>query len=123
MLAALVILLLLGGALDFFLTRNRETLHIPDDTKVAREILIQRFSSPQYFQLGTNTEEMPHPYLASSAVAAQLDRVTQLRKLSPPQVEKLNKIITKLTEPAPSRLAGDDRVNVLRLNLALDEMK
>lgn len=58
------------------------------------------------------------PDLSPEAVRSQLDRVAAARRLSPAQRTALDEVIAGLT--AGGQLAPR-RVNVLRLNLALDE--
>lgn len=95
----------------------------PDDTKVARELLAQKFTGPSYFLPGTPTDLTPLPYLTPAEARRQIDRIIEVRGLPSDTREKLEKLIGKLTEPVSSRVVGIDRVNALQLNLALDEMK
>lgn len=60
----------------------------------------------------------PHISLANAAL--QLPRVAQARGLSQPQVQQL---LDQATEQRTGYVLGEPRVNVLRLNLALDEVK
>ena len=56
------------------------------------------------------------PHLSPAAAAVQIARVAAARRLPAPTVQAL---VTQHTEHA---LLGPDRVNVLRLNVALDEL-
>lgn len=57
------------------------------------------------------------PHLSPSAVLAQTDRVAQARQLNSAQRVALNDLVARLTEGGQLSPA---RVNILRLNLALD---
>jgi len=60
------------------------------------------------------------PDISIANAEAQLMRVARARHLSRPVVEKL---IASVTESRDLGLIGEPRVNVLRLNLALDALK
>jgi K+-transporting ATPase ATPase C chain len=57
------------------------------------------------------------PHISPAAAEYQVNRVAQARNMSPDDVRKL---VTKYTEGRTLGLLGEPRVNVLRLNLALD---
>ena len=59
------------------------------------------------------------PHLSPEAVRFQVKRVAAARGLNPQALEKL---IIRLTEGRQLGLLGEPRVNVLRLNLALDAL-
>jgi len=58
------------------------------------------------------------PHISPDSARAQADRVAKARGIS---VEQANQIIAQFTEGPDYGLLGDPRVNVLRLNLALDQ--
>jgi potassium-transporting ATPase KdpC subunit len=58
------------------------------------------------------------PHISPDSARAQADRVAKARGIS---VEPVNQIIAQFTEGPDFALLGDPRVNVLRLNLALDQ--
>lgn len=129
-----VVLLYIGALLGIYLLiafgahlmRTRqpwEGFKKPDDTKVARELLAEKFTGPRYFHVIEETPHTPAPYIFVSKARKQVEGILKARQLPPEAVEKLDKLIDRLTEPATSRVAGADRVNTLQLNLALDEMK
>ncbi len=59
------------------------------------------------------------PDLSPAAAMVQVPRIAKLRNLPPDQVRAL---VTQHTQPPLLGLFGPERVNVLRLNLALDEL-
>ena len=60
------------------------------------------------------------PHISPAAAHYQVDRVAKARKLSP---ERLHDVVSQYTEPALWGVLGEVRVNVLRLNLALDALR
>ena len=60
------------------------------------------------------------PDISIANAEAQVARVAQARHLNKPVVDKL---ISSVTEPRDLGFAGEPRVNVLRLNLALDALR
>lgn len=58
------------------------------------------------------------PHLSPNSATAQAARVAKARGMSPDQVAQL---IAEFTEPPSLGLLGEPRVNVLKLNLALDQ--
>lgn len=100
-----------------------EGFKAPDDTKVARELLAEKFTGPRYFHIGQETERLPHPYISVFEARRQVESILKARQLPSKDAEKLNKVIERLMEPAASRVTGGDRINTLQLNLSLDEMK
>jgi len=79
----------------------------------------------------TNTQPMPSelltasasgldPHISPAAAEYQVPRIARERKLAP---ERVRALITVNTEDRDWGLFGTARVNVLKLNLALDELK
>lgn len=95
---------------------------LPDETAAARELLEAKLSGPAYFQFEDGSE-VPRPYLTVAQTRMQTERVSATRQLSAEQRQELDRLIERLTEPSPSRMVGTERLNALKLNLALDEMK
>jgi K+-transporting ATPase ATPase C chain len=60
------------------------------------------------------------PHISPAAVAYQIARVARARGLAPDAIRAL---VVIHTEPRQLRVLGEPRVNVLRLNLALDAMQ
>ncbi|RBP47309.1 K+-transporting ATPase C subunit [Roseimicrobium gellanilyticum] len=96
---------------------------IPDEKAAAQELLEAKLSGPGYFQLGEPSAELPSPYITPAQARIQLDRVVGERHLDAAKREQLENLIKELTEPSPSRMVGTERLNALKLNLALDELK
>jgi potassium-transporting ATPase KdpC subunit len=57
------------------------------------------------------------PHISPAAAAYQVSRIAKVRKIDP---EKLRDLVKSHTERRQWGLLGESRVNVLRLNLALD---
>jgi len=60
------------------------------------------------------------PHISPETALAQIDRVAKARGLSARDKERLIALVKKNTEGPQGRIFGSPRVNVLRLNLALD---
>ena len=58
------------------------------------------------------------PHISPESAAAQLSRVARARGVSPDQV---NQLVAQLTEGPDLGVLGESRVNVLKVNMALDE--
>jgi potassium-transporting ATPase KdpC subunit len=57
------------------------------------------------------------PHISPASAYAQAERVAKARRIS---VDHVNRMITQITEGPSLGFLGDARVNVLRLNMALD---
>ncbi|MEI6123778.1 MAG: potassium-transporting ATPase subunit KdpC [Bacteroidota bacterium] len=62
------------------------------------------------------------PHISPMAASMQLDRIVKARNLTTVQKQQLIHLIAELTESPQYLLLGEARVNVLRLNLALDAL-
>ncbi|WJE53438.1 K(+)-transporting ATPase subunit C [Bacillus cereus] len=69
--------------------------------------------------LVTNSGSGLDPDISPEAVYVQVDRISKLTNISK---EKLNQLIKDQTEGAALGLFGEDRVNVLKLNLELQKL-
>jgi K+-transporting ATPase ATPase C chain len=75
------------------------------------------YSGPIPADLLTASASGLDPHISPDAARAQAARVARSRGLS---VDKLDALIARLTERPDFQVLGDFRVNVLKLNLALD---
>jgi potassium-transporting ATPase KdpC subunit len=62
------------------------------------------------------------PHISRKAVLMQIDRVVKARNFSNDQKQKLMNCILKLTEPPQILFLGEERINVLALNIELNKM-
>lgn len=105
--------------------RRSADLAIPDEKAVAMDALVSRFSGPRYFHRPSESPAASGEdefYISLTSALDQEKKIVRERQLSPQDAERLHRLIETLTEPPLSRLYGD-RVNYVRLNLALDEMR
>jgi potassium-transporting ATPase KdpC subunit len=77
-------------------------------------------SKPVPVDLVTSSASGLDPEISPAAAAYQIERVAQARQLAPSDVQAL---IDRYTNGRQFGVLGEPRVNVLKLNLALDEMK
>ncbi len=61
------------------------------------------------------------PHVSPAAVKSQMQRIVQARTLSAEQTVLVERLIEEYTEGRQGGLLGEKRVNILKLNLALDE--
>lgn len=62
------------------------------------------------------------PHISPQAALLQVERIVKSRQLNSRQKEDLLTAIAELTEAPQFSLLGEDRINVLKLNLALDKL-
>lgn len=107
---------------------RRDDLVIPDEKAVALAMLEKQFEGPRYFHQRPGDPQKSALageagiFINADSAAAQERRIIEERHLSPENAARLHRLIAKLTEPPPSRLYSE-RINLVRLNLALDELK
>ena len=77
-------------------------------------------TAPIPVDLVTSSGSGLDPDISPAAAAYQIDRVAKARKLSPNDVDAL---VQRATSGRQFGILGEARVNVLKLNLALDELK
>ena len=95
---------------------------VPDEKRVAMIELEKKQSGPGYFhaEADSQPDEEGVRWIEPDKAAAQIDRVLSERKLGESERETLTKLINEISEPHPSRTIGGNRVNLARLNVALD---
>ncbi len=86
--------------------------------KVLREVDPDN-SRPIPIDLVTASASGLDPHISPAAAEYQVSRIARWRKLAPATVQNL---VQQFIEPPQWRVFGESRVNVLRLNLALDQM-
>lgn len=99
---------------------NRE---FNDEVKKRYEELSKEYSSnniPQEMYLKSGSGIDPH--ISPQSALMQIERVAASRNFSADKKEKLKNIITALTEKRDFGILGEERVNVLKLNLAVDKL-
>ena len=115
-------LLIGGAAVVWWFTGRGNDAPIPDEKREAMIELSDKQAGPGYFlaEAGTQPDEQGFLWTDPDKVTAQIDRVLRERKLDDSQRETLTKLINEVSEPQPSRTIGGNRVNLARLNVALD---
>lgn len=63
------------------------------------------------------------PHISKQAALLQVERIAKARQFSDPQKEHLRRQVSAFTEGRQYGIFGQERVNVLLLNLALDKIK
>ena len=115
------------GVASFVWFRNDRSFKILDEKKVGVALLAETLTGPRYFQEPEHPAEFLSgeggPWIAPEDAMKQAGRVAQERRYDAAQTEKLKTLIEKLTEAHPSRVIGGDRIQLVRLNLALDQLK
>ncbi len=86
------------------------TYGLPADAQIPNDLL---------FASGSGLD----PHISPAAARLQIDRVAKARHLSNEQRVQLSNLVERSIEPPQFWLLGQPRVNVLRLNLGLDEMR
>lgn len=63
------------------------------------------------------------PDISPEAARLQIDRIASARRFSPEQRQRLAALVSQNIEPPQLGFLGEPRVNVLKLNLALNSLK
>jgi potassium-transporting ATPase KdpC subunit len=63
------------------------------------------------------------PHISPEAAFYQVERVATARNLNPAQKQRVLQLITYMTEGPQYLLFGEPRINVLKLNLAVDNLR
>lgn len=117
--------LLLGGLVAAWWFTREDAGPLPDEKKVAMELLVNSQAGPGYFHpsdASSKPDEHGIFWIEPPVAEAQIDRILSERKLAPSSREKLVKLIKETSEPHPSRVVGGERINLARLNVALDAL-
>ncbi len=129
---AVLLLALILGVPEMKERREADRLVIPDEKTVAVERLAEMLTGPRYFQVspgeamdaaGVLHASPPTTHISPVAARRQVDRIAKERDFTTETTAKIHKLIDRLTETPKSRAIGEDHINLLRLNLALDELK
>lgn len=62
------------------------------------------------------------PHISPKAALLQVNRIAKVRNLSHNQKQQIVELVNKLTEKPQFSLLGETRINVLKLNIALDNL-
>ncbi|MEO5914410.1 MAG: hypothetical protein ABIS50_09275 [Luteolibacter sp.] len=123
LLMMIFVLVAAGTTLTWMVFQPR-SLPVPDEKVAAMELLAEKLSGPRYFHAPVSgIQDVNGPWIDVDEARQQQDRVIQERKLDAGQREELNRLISRLTEPQPARMVGGYRIQLERLNLALDGIK
>jgi K+-transporting ATPase ATPase C chain len=63
------------------------------------------------------------PHISPEAAQLQINRIAKARKFGLVQKQELITLVDKMSERPQLMCLGESRVNVLRLNIALDKLK
>lgn len=121
LLSALFLVLLGAGA--WLAWRKDAEPPLPDEKKAAMELLTETQTGPRYFRVtgdAAKPDEQGLVWIDPAAARDQVDGILKERKLNAPAKGKILKLIEEASEPQPSRVVGGERINLARLNLALD---
>jgi K+-transporting ATPase ATPase C chain len=61
------------------------------------------------------------PHISPTAALLQIDRIVEARNLTDAQRQQIVELVNELTEKPQFSLLGESRINVLKLNMALDK--
>ena len=104
--------------------RKTSVVSAPQERAVAESILTQKLSGPGYFRASdAGIEEDGGPWISVSDAIQQIPGVVAQRNLGADGTREIEKIVSLLAEPHPSRRVGGERIQLSRLNLSLDAIK
>ena len=105
-----------SGASNFGPTNQKLVDRIKGDMEKFRKENAD-FSGPIPADLLTTSASGLDPHISPASAAAQVARVAKVRRAAPAQIQEL---VARLTEKRQLGFLGEPRVNVLKLNRALD---
>ena len=102
---------------------RQAAIPMPDAKVAAMSLLAEKLSGPRYFNAPVTGESNAEgPWIRLEEVHGQTVRVIDERKFDGDQRARLERFITELSEPQPARMIGGYRIQLERLNLALDTL-
>jgi hypothetical protein len=103
---------------------RRHAIPIPDEKVAAMTLLAEKLSGPRYFNApATVIQNADGAWIGLEEVQRQKDRVADERQFDGGQRAQLERLIADLSEPQPARMVGGCRIQLERMNLALDAIK
>ena len=122
----LALVILLGLSTAVWLLREKNAEQLPNEKKVAMELLADKQAGAGYFHpadASVAPDEQGVFWIEPPAAQSQIDRILRERNQDASFRDKVRKLIEETSEPHPSRIVGGERINLARLNLALDALK
>lgn len=112
-----------SGGTNFGLT-NAKLKHSVDSLKIQFIAFNQldpnaTIPSEMLFASGSGLD----PHISQKAALLQVDRIARARNLSPDGKQRVIQFVKEITESPQFLLFGEERVNVLTLNLELDKIE
>jgi hypothetical protein len=94
----------------------------PDEARTASILLAGKLSGPGYFKFESENKDIVFPFISRSSAKAQVDRIVRERGFTPEITQRLEQLVDGLVQEPSSRMTGQEMVDGLRLNLALEEL-
>jgi len=107
-----------SGGSNLSVTSTDFKIKTDDRIKELKEVNLQKDQAPADLIFSSGSGLDPHISLESAYY--QSNRIASVRNL---EINRVHKLIKELTETADYAIFGEERVNVLKLNLALDSLK
>lgn len=124
LLTATFVLLVAGVIFSTWMFTRRSDIPIPDEKAAAMELLSVKLSGPRYFSTPvTGIQNSGGPWIGEDEASLQEDQVIRERHWDKSQRAEVDRLISQLSEPRPVRMVGGYRIQLERLNLALDAIK
>lgn len=123
-LALLGVMMIAAALMAITWYQRHEMKRLPNERVIGAQLVVEKLSGPRYFQ--ENIQERGsdgEPVIFPDEAHAQVPRIVKERSWNAEQERKLHQLIDKLTEEPASRMVGRVRINLARLNLALDQLQ